>query len=258
MTIKMILHTQEPQPLPIYTKRKTANGSGSVNFRTDSNGWRVRVTVEGKRQTIGTFPTQNAAVEYLSAYVNSLPEPQQNEAIEERIRQIESDGKRRCIKTTKDQITVVDASDFPLVSQLKWQAVWSKNTRSYYAVAAYHDPSKKSKQRHIGMARLIMWVMDDPSIWVDHEDHDTMNNVRSNLRLATKKENARNRRIRRDAGLKGTTFKKENGKWLAQITADGVLRYLGLYDTAEDAHEAYKAEAVKLHGDFACFETLAN
>ncbi len=252
----MNLHEQEPQPSLCYIKRKSSNGSGAINFRPDCNKWRVRVTVNEKRQTIGTFSDKSDAEKCLSAYIESLPTPKIDEDIERRIREIESDGKSRCIHLTQGQIAIIDAADFPLVSQLKWQASWSENTRSYYAVAAYHDSSKRGRQRHILMARLIMGVVDDKSIWVDHESHDTLDNRQSNLRFATKKENARNRRIRRTQGLKWTTFKKKEGKWLSQITADGVLRCLGLYDTAEEAHEVAKAEAIKIHAKFACFETI--
>lgn len=252
----MNLQEQEPQPSLCYIKRKNSNGSGAINFRPDCNKWRVRITINEKRQTIGTFSDKSHAEKCLAAYIESLPKPLVNEEIEKRIRDIESDGKSRCIRLTQGQIAVIDAGDFPLVSQLKWQAVWSKNTRSYYAAGVYYDVSKKNNQRHILMARLIMGVVDDKSIWVYHESHDTLDNRRSNLRFATKKENARNRRIRRTQGLKWTTFKKKEGKWLAQITADGVLRHLGMYDTAEEAHEVAKAEAVKIHAKFACFETI--
>lgn len=127
----MNLDNQEPQPLYPYTKRKTSNGDGAINFRADCNKWRVRITVNGKRRTIGTFTEKNDAEMCLATYIDSLPEPEPDEALEKRITEIESDGTVRCIRTTKEQLAVVGIDDFPLLSQLKWQASWSDHTQSY-------------------------------------------------------------------------------------------------------------------------------
>lgn len=88
---------------------------------------------------------------------------------------------------------------------------------------------------------------------VDHIDGDTMNNSRSNLRVCSKHENARNRKVNctSTTGIKGVT---PNGKrFQARISLFGVRRHLGLFDTAEEAGAAYRAAAAKLHGEFACW-----
>jgi hypothetical protein len=245
----------DPQSLYPYTKRKTSNGDGAINFRPDCKKWRVRVTVGGKRRTVGTFTKKDDAEACLASYIESLPEPKIDRDLERRIKEIESDGTVRCIRTTKGQFAVVGIDDFPLLSQLKWQAYWSDHTQSYYPKCAWHDPTRKSRQRHISMSRLIMGVVDDPSVWVDHINHDTMNHRRNNLRLANAKQSARNRRIRRAQGLKWTT-PASNGRWIAQVTVDEKRIYLGQYDTAEEAHEVSKTVMLKSHAEFVCSETI--
>lgn len=90
-----------------------------------------------------------------------------------------------------------------------------------------------------------------PENEIDHEDKRRANNIWSNLREATKSENCANRRCATGViGLKGVT-PYGNGRFKAQIRVRGEPRYLGLHDTAEAAHEAYKKAAQESFGDFA-------
>ena len=96
-----------------------------------------------------------------------------------------------------------------------------------------------------------------PGEFVDHANGDTLDNRRSNLRICTKRQNQQNSRKRRTYGgrptknrLKGAHPTKQ-GRWSARIRDRGVYHYLGTFDTEEDAHAAYCAAAVRLHGEFA-------
>lgn len=85
---------------------------------------------------------------------------------------------------------------------------------------------------------------------VDHEDRDRANNAWFNLRPSTKSQNSANRpkRVRESGLLRGVT--RRNGRFVSQIRAHGVHRYLGVYTTEQEAHEAYSIEAIKAHGEF--------
>lgn len=102
------------------------------------------------------------------------------------------------------------------------------------------------------LAYLIMtgsW----PDQYIDHCDNSVCTNQWGNLRAATPSQNAWNSRKRVDnsSGFKGVYFNKLARKWHAQITVRGVRVYLGLFNTPEEAHDAYVASA-KLHfGEFA-------
>jgi len=98
------------------------------------------------------------------------------------------------------------------------------------------------------------WVTGrDPEFFVDHIDRDRSNNSWHNLRVATKSQNNCNSRTRRNSftGLKGVYFHKGAGRFVGQIKVKGETMYLGLYDTAEEAHLVYCAAADKYHGEFA-------
>ena len=83
------------------------------------------------------------------------------------------------------------------------------------------------------------------NLQIDHIDRNKSNNKIENLRLATRKENSRNK------SSKGFTWSKSSKKWVAQIRVDGTYRYLGLYETEIDAHAAYLQARKQFFGLFA-------
>lgn len=83
---------------------------------------------------------------------------------------------------------------------------------------------------------------------LDHKDTNGLNNKYTNLRYATKSENAQNMRNARSnskAGLLGVTKRKTC--FHARITLDGITYPLGNYLTAEEAHAAYMSAKSKMH-----------
>jgi hypothetical protein len=92
--------------------------------------------------------------------------------------------------------------------------------------------------------------------WPQHEiDH--INGIRDdnrilNLREATHLQNMKNIRkpITNKSGHKGVTFDQINKKWRSDIRANGIRYNLGRFASKEEAIEAYKNAAKKLHGIF--------
>lgn len=89
-------------------------------------------------------------------------------------------------------------------------------------------------------------------------DMDHVNLVRSdnriaNLRPASRTQNQINREksSKNKSGFKGVSWKPAAGRWVAQASYEGKKYHLGLFDTPEEASEAYKAFAAKYHGEFA-------
>lgn len=102
------------------------------------------------------------------------------------------------------------------------------------------------------MHRFILDLKkEDPD--VDHKDGNGLNNQRSNLRTATRAQNARNRRIRTDntSGFKGVTWRKDLGKWNAFIEIKTKRIHLGYFTDPMEAACAYDMAAVKYFGEFA-------
>lgn len=81
---------------------------------------------------------------------------------------------------------------------------------------------------------------------IDHKDGDRLNNKISNLRECSHSQNIFNAKKAKNnkSGHKGVSWHKEAGKWEAYVCFNNTKKYLGLFDTAEQASKAY-LDAVK-------------
>ena len=93
---------------------------------------------------------------------------------------------------------------------------------------------------------------------VDHINRNTLDNRLSNLRPATKRENAGNmfRNKQNTSGYKGICFNKRNKNWIAQIKLNYKAIWLGAYQTKEEAALAYDIAAIQIFGDFALLNII--
>jgi hypothetical protein len=104
------------------------------------------------------------------------------------------------------------------------------------------------------LAHRVLYAMyhkQDPADFeVDHADLDTTDNCVRNLRLTTRAQNGQNIPGYRK-GLKGAYRNSASGKpWVSTIQTNGVRRFLGLFDTEEEAHAAYVVASAIHHGEF--------
>jgi hypothetical protein len=150
----------------------------------------------------------------------------------------------RLIPLSQGYWTLVDVADYDWLRELKWHV----NGRQGEFLYAFHSVSRKSP---VKMHRMILGLTTaDPH--VDHINGDGLDNRRCNLRLATRFQNAHNRRRTRTtmSGYKGVHWKSEGG-WAVTIRANGVFQYLGRFRDPVEAARVWDAAAVKLHGEFA-------
>lgn len=159
------------------------------------------------------------------------------------------------VPLTKGYFTVIDEADREILT-VKLQVVIYKTSGPYASKTMMTSNGHKPVKLH----RIIMErVLGRPLLateQVDHIDGNGLNNCRSNLRLSTKATNAANAKRRSDnnSGYKGVCWSKPSQRWRAYIRPMGKQIHLGLFDTPEEAHEAYKKAAVELYGEFARFE----
>lgn len=148
------------------------------------------------------------------------------------------------ITLTQGAVALVDESDIEIVSARKWR-LQKCGRRWAYAVADIRG-------RVVGMHRLITNC--PVGMVVDHIDGNGLNNVRTNLRIATASQNIRSQRVQqvsKTSKFKGVYWDKKQLAWIARIGIGGQRIPLGSFDAEDDAARAYDAAAMLHFGQFA-------
>jgi|SRR5580692_5942350 hypothetical protein len=161
------------------------------------------------------------------------------------------------IPLTRGLWALCDAHWFHILSQFNWSATKSGKGGSWYAIRNICLPNGKRTTQP--MHRFIMGVT-ELNIEVDHKNREaTLDNRESNLRVATRIQNANNRgRNEQHHGFKGTTWRKDIQRWQVQIGFEGGKNlYLGCFKTAIEAAAVYNFAAKRLHGDFVVLNDLS-
>ena len=92
------------------------------------------------------------------------------------------------------------------------------------------------------LAHRMIWLMQTGGLpeCVDHINHIRTDNTWSNLRDATNQVNAQNKSINKNntSGFLGVSYMPKLGKFRATLTTKRKSVHLGLFHTAEAAHQA--------------------
>ena len=132
---------------------------------------------------------------------------------------------KNCVEIDK---VLIDLEDIEKVSKHKWHKSYSG-----YAVTSNSKP----------MHRLIIKCPKEK--FIDHINHNKLDNRKQNLRITEQKHNTKNR-VRpsnNTSGKTGVSWKKDINKWIAYIGVNNKHIYLGEYKDIQDAINArIKAE----------------
>ena len=101
-------------------------------------------------------------------------------------------------------------------------------------------------------AHQVIWLMvygESPpkGYEIDHINGIRSDNRLENLRCVKKEDNAKNQSLseRNQTGVLGVSFYKPNKKWLARINALKKTKFLGYFDSFEEACKARKDAEIK-------------
>lgn len=144
---------------------------------------------------------------------------------------------------TQGYTTIVDPDDAGLLQDRAWYANRRrKPSGTYVSVSGFRD------RKTIYLHREILKT----DGLVDHVNGDPLDNRRANLRPATPRQNAANRKGSNRSLPKGVSITR--GRIRAIIVADGRHRFLGYFKTVEAADAAYRDAAKAMHGAYAFSE----
>lgn len=136
---------------------------------------------------------------------------------------------------------VVDQEGFDIASGYK--GTWGIAGGGYAKIT--------SERKTVYLHRLIL---NAPFYYdVDHKDGNKLNNVISNLQLATESQNTAKSKIQSNntSGYRGVIWFRARNKWAASIRVDRKLIHLGHYHDKNEAALAYNIAAKKHFGEFA-------
>jgi len=110
---------------------------------------------------------------------------------------------------------------------------------------------KVNGKQTLVLAHHIVWLLHNETLpdIIDHINRDGTDNRIENLRAATHLMNSQNHGVfnTNTSGFTGVSLFKQSGKWKAEINSNNTHKYLGLFDTPEDASEAYIRAKKELH-----------
>jgi hypothetical protein len=159
----------------------------------------------------------------------------------------------RCPKTiplTKGYEALVSPEDYEELSKHKWHASERPNGKVYAARSTTFSGLPVVQYMH----REIMGECPDD---VDHIDGNGLNNVRENLRPATRSQNHMNRKpVGGTSSFKGVHL--DNGKWKVQIKNGRYTRSITGIKDEETAALIYDLLAVDAFGAFARTNDMDN
>lgn len=135
---------------------------------------------------------------------------------------------------TKDRILKqsVDSVGYPYVNLSNYKKQKTFRVHKLVAVAFLnHIPDK-----HKGLV-------------IDHIDGDKLNNITTNLQLITNKKNTSKDRKNKTSKYTGVSWHKQSNKWLAQFKENGTTKYLGTFETEEEARDTYNTSQQRSYSE---------
>lgn len=140
--------------------------------------------------------------------------------------------------TSKNEEFYFDLEDYDLIKKY----TWSINPEGYVISIPFGK-----------IIRMHMLVMNSTGEFdVDHKNHKTNDNQKSNLRVIEHYKNITHSKeySNNTSGRKGVYFDKSRNKWMACITFNKKTTHLGRFDTFEEAVEAREKAEKEIHGDY--------
>lgn len=150
--------------------------------------------------------------------------------------------------------TYVDTSQLDKLKSLKyhWHACWQPEVQSYYAkTSVYFEGCKNCTTFYL---HKIVTDTSGIEYYVDHIDHNTLDNRLENLRVSLRKDNSTNRKSRNrnnQSGYRNVFWCNTSKRWLVRLQIDGKTKELGRFKDVDEAGRLAEEMRQKYYKDYA-------
>lgn len=139
-------------------------------------------------------------------------------------------------------VVLVDDEDYDRCSKVKWCLM-----KGGYIHGRWNGEM-------IYLHRFILWLFSEDKIYVDHKNHNKLDNKKSNLRHCNQSQNGGNRKPLKgkSSEYKGVSWNSKDQVWVVMIKRT----YIGRFHNEKEAASAYNIAAIKIFGEFALLNNI--
>jgi hypothetical protein len=142
---------------------------------------------------------------------------------------------------------LLDPEDYEDARHISWCMRGGKGRVGQYA----GNPKRGYLHRWVAQRMGLLTEETPKGAEVDHHNQNKLDCRRGNLRLARRVQNIANKPgLGGTSSFKGVSLDAKTGLWQAHIREDGASRFLGYYESEEDAARVYDAAARAEYGEF--------
>jgi hypothetical protein len=215
--------TKEEALLGLNKEKPTHN----VTFDKKNSKWKATKQIDGKQVFLGFFNTEKDAKDL----TNRIRKEQRYPYIKNNI----------CyIPLPNGEEAFCDEDRLPEVLLYNWSLA------NGYVNAFIKKQNRREKLTH--------FLYPETNLFIDHINHNVLDNRSCNLRMCTNAENRRNSQKPKTntSGYKGVFYRKTKNDFVAGISFNKKTKHIGCFLNAIDAAKAYDKKAKELFGEFAC------
>lgn len=215
------------------------------NIRKREDKYGYEITINKKHIRGPTYTTIEEAVAALNKVKADHAQAKEAALLSEPIKRnsegiaiIELFNKKKGDKREKTGEALVSDEDYYNLRHYKW---YMRKMDNYVVILGTVN------NKTVRMSRFIMNYNGEKM--VDHDNSNTLDHRRSNLRIATAKQNAENKSSLKGSSspFVGVSYDKRRNKWKAAIKIDGKTKNLGRYENDVKAAIARDKEIIRMN-----------
>lgn len=135
-------------------------------------------------------------------------------------------------------------SSVPYVCDPEWEDTFAQHAWQFKNGYVVRNVQVDGAWRELRMHHVVLGIEPGslpPGQHVDHLNHNTLDNRAANLRVVSREVNQRYRRgnSTSTSPFKGVSWCNRTRRWLAQSSIGGRKKFIGYYQTQEEAADAY-------------------